>query len=165
MAIPRPPKPAPTIATSWTCVPSTRGTLAEPYLGAVMESNIQVVHQMFDGFRQNGVEGTLATLDENVLIEIPPDLSAEPDDYRGHAGVRRYFAGFGGMLEDIRYEALELIPAGECVIARMRLSGRGVSSGIDVDLQGFTLHHLANGKITRIRPFADFESALRAATG
>ena len=130
----------------------------------VSESNIEVVRQMFDGFREDGVEGALATLDEDVLIEIPADLSAEPDDYRGHDGVRRYFAGFGGMLEDIRYEALELIPAGESVIARMRLSGRGVSSGIDVDLEGFTVHDLANGKITRIRPYADLESALGAAT-
>jgi len=131
----------------------------------VTVSNVEVVRQMFEGFREEGIEGALATLDENVVIEIPADLSAEPDDYRGHDGARRYFAGFAGMLEDIRYEAIALIPAGECVIAQMRLSGRGVSSGIDVDLEGFTLHDLADGKITRIRPYADLESALSAATG
>ena len=31
-----------------------------------------------------------------AFIEIPPDLSAEPDVYLGHEGVRRYFAGFDG---------------------------------------------------------------------
>ena len=37
MAMPRPAKPAPTMATSCTWVPSTRGTLAEPYLAPVAD--------------------------------------------------------------------------------------------------------------------------------
>jgi ketosteroid isomerase-like protein len=99
-----------------------------------------------------------------VVIEIPPDLSAEPDDYRGHDGARRYFAGFDGMIEDIRYEPIELIPVGDRVIAHIRLSGRGVSSGVDVDLEAFVAHELANGKVVRMRPYADRESAEAALT-
>jgi ketosteroid isomerase-like protein len=99
------------------------------------------------------------------VIEVPPELSAEPDSYHGHAGARRYFAAFDGMLEDVRYEAIELIPAGERVIAHIRLGGRGVSSGLDVELEAFVVHELEGGKVTRMRPYPDMESARAAAEG
>src|SRR5215212_7016456 len=97
-------------------------------------SNVERVRMIFDRFARDGIEGAMELLDDDVLIEIPPELSAEPDDYRGHDGVRRYFAGFDGMIEDLRYEPIGLIAAGDAVIAHVRLSGRGVSSGVDVDL-------------------------------
>jgi ketosteroid isomerase-like protein len=125
----------------------------------VAESNLEVVERLFDQFAEGGVEAILDGADENIVIEIPPELSAEPDTYQGHDGVRRYFAGFEGMLDDVRYEALELEPVGDVVLAHIRLGGRGVSSGLDVDLEAYVIHDLAGGKITRIRPYADRESA------
>ena len=127
--------------------------------------NVEVVRRLFGAYADRGIEGALETMDEDILIEIPGDLSAEPDDYEGHDGARRYFAGFTGMIDDVRYEAIELIPAGEAVIAHIRLSGRGASSGLAVDLEAFVVHELANGKIVRIRPYADLESAQAAASG
>ena len=66
------------------------------------------------------------------------------------------------MLDDVRYEALELIPVGERVLARIRLGGRGSSSGLDVDLEAVVVHELRDGKITLMRPYPDMESALEA---
>jgi ketosteroid isomerase-like protein len=123
------------------------------------ESNVEVVRRLFELYAGGGVEAALELLDEELVVEIPPDLSAEPDVYHGHEGALRYFAGFDGMLDDIRYEALELIPAGEHVLACIRLSGRGVSSGVDVELETVVLHTLEGGKITRMRPYPDLESA------
>jgi ketosteroid isomerase-like protein len=128
------------------------------------DANIEVVRRLFDDYAAGGVEAVLHGADENIVIEIPPELSAEPDTYRGHEGVRRYFAGFEGMLDDVRYEALDLKASGDVVIAHIRLSGRGVSSGLDVALEVFVVHELANGKIVRIRPYADLDGA-QAAVG
>ena len=63
------------------------------------------------------------------MIEIPPDLSAEPDTYHGPEGARRYFQGFEGMLDDVRYEAREMIPIGDRVLACVRLGGTGARAG------------------------------------
>jgi ketosteroid isomerase-like protein len=134
-------------------------------VGRVTSSNVQVVRSLFEGYRRDGIDGVLATMDANVFIEIPGDLSAEPDEYRGHDGVRRYFDGFAGMIEDVRYDPLELIEVGDCVVAHIRLSGRGSNSGVGVDMEAFVLHVLANGRIVRMRPYADLESALEAAAG
>ena len=104
-------------------------------------------------------------MDEDIVIEIPPELSAEPDDYRGHDGARRYFAGFAGMIDDVRYEAIELIPAGDAVIAHIRLSGRGASSGLDADLEAFVVRSWRTAGIVRMRPYAELQDAQTAAGG
>ncbi len=123
------------------------------------DRNVEVVRQLFELYASGGLEAVLEVMDENIEIVIPPDVSAEPDTYRGHEGARRYFAGFDGMLEDVRYEAFELIPEGDHVLARARLAGRGVSSGLEVELGTFVVHTVVDGKVTRIVPFADLESA------
>jgi ketosteroid isomerase-like protein len=133
---------------------------------AMMDSNVEVVQRLFDSFTEGGIEAALDGLSEDLVIEIPPDMSAEPDEYHGHEGARRYFDGFDGMIEQLRYEALELIPVGEeRVLAHVRLSGRGASSGLDVALEPYVMHELADGKIIRIRPYPDREAAERAIAG
>jgi ketosteroid isomerase-like protein len=125
-------------------------------------ANLEIVQRLFDQYAEGGVEAVLDGADEHLVIEIPPDMSAEPDTYHGHEGVRRYFGGFDGMLEDVRYEALELTAVGDLVLAHIRLSGRGVSSGLGVGLEAWVIHELSDGKIVRIRPYADLESAQAA---
>jgi ketosteroid isomerase-like protein len=131
----------------------------------VTESNIEVVQRLFDRFAEGGIEAALEGVSEDVVVEIPPDMSAEPDSYHGHDGMRRYFDGFDGMIEEIRYEPLELIPVGDAVLAHVRLSGRGVSSGLEVSLEPYVMHELADGRIVRIRPYPDLEAARQAIAG
>ena len=128
-----------------------------------IQSNLEVVRRLFEQFAEGGIDAAMGGLDEKLLIEIPADLSAEPDSYHGHEGARRYFGGFDGMIENVRYEAIELMPMGDRVLAHVRLAGRGVSSGVDVELEAFVLHELSGGKVTRMRPYPDLESAKAAA--
>jgi len=130
----------------------------------VSESNLELVQRLFDLFGEGrGIEPALEVLHPDVVIDIPPDMSAEPDTYHGHDGVRRYFAGFEGMLDDVTYdEPVEFIPVGDAVIARARMSGRGASSGLDVGLDSYVVHEFADGKVVRMTPFPDLESARSA---
>jgi ketosteroid isomerase-like protein len=125
----------------------------------VSDQNVEVVRRLFELYGSGGLEAALEVMDEEIEIVIPPALSAEPDSYHGHDGARRYFAGFAGMIEDVRYEALELIPEGEHVLVHARLGGRGASSGLEVDLESVVVHTVEGGKITRIVPYTDLESA------
>ena len=87
-------------------------------------------------------------------------MSAEPDTYHGHDGVRRYFEGFDGMLEDVRYEAVEIIPVGDAVRAHARMSGRGAEQRARRGARRLRRsHELDGGKIVRITPYPDQESA------
>jgi ketosteroid isomerase-like protein len=131
-------------------------------VSGVGSANVEVVRRLFELYASGGVEAALEVMDEQLVIVIPPELSAEPDTYEGHEGARRYFAGFAGMLENVTYEAFELTPEGEHVLAHARLAGRGVSSGLEVELETVVVHTVADGKITRIVPYADLESARRS---
>jgi ketosteroid isomerase-like protein len=124
-----------------------------------------IVRELFERYNAGGVESALELLSEDFVAVVPPSMSAEPDVYEGHDGARRYFAGFEGMLEDVSYEALELIPEGEHVLVRARLGGRGASSGLEVDLESVVVHTVEGGKITRIVPHPDLESARDALAG
>ena len=127
------------------------------------ESNVEVVRALFDGYAQRGIDGVLDVVHEDVVIEIPPDMSAEPDTYHGHAGVRRYFEGFDGMLGDVYYEALELVPEGDrFVLVPAVMGGRGVTSGLDVTLQVVVLHEVEDGLVKRMRPYVDMAAARAA---
>jgi ketosteroid isomerase-like protein len=129
------------------------------------EPNVELVRALFERFADGGIEATLDLFHEDLLIEIPPDMSAEPDTYHGREGARRYFQGFEGMLEDVRYEAREVVPIGDRVLACARMSGTGVSSGLGVELDAFVLHEFEDGLIKRMRPYPDMESARGEAGG
>jgi ketosteroid isomerase-like protein len=126
------------------------------------DSNVEVVRRLFDMLGDGGIEPMLALIDPSVVIEIPPDMSAEPDTYHGHDGVRRYFQGFEGMLEDLRYEAIDVTAVGERVLVHTHFSGRGVSSGLDVGIDAYVVTELADGKVVRMRPYPDPGSAQAA---
>jgi ketosteroid isomerase-like protein len=129
----------------------------------VSKSNVDLVQRLFDLFAEYAeIEPALEVMHQDVVIDIPPTMSAEPDTYRGHAGVRRYFQGFEGMLDEVRYEAVEITPVGDVVIAQARMSGRGASSGLDVGLDSFVVHEFADGKIVRMTPYPDLDSAQAA---
>ncbi len=91
-------------------------------------SNTEIVRRLWERFEAGGTEGALDLISEDFVAEVPPSLSAEPDVYKGHDGVRRYFAAFAGI-DDVRFELIDFLEEGDVVIAWMRLTGRGSVSG------------------------------------
>jgi len=120
---------------------------------------------MFARYQEAGVEPALEAIHEEVVIEIPPDMSAEPDTYRGHDGARRYFAGFDGLIDDVRFEPIELTAVGDVVLAHLFVTGRGASSGLDVRLDAFVVAEFSGDTIVRMRPYPDRAAAERAIAG
>jgi ketosteroid isomerase-like protein len=129
------------------------------------DSNLDVVRRLFERFEEGGIEAAMEFFSEDFVAVIPAEMSAEPDVYEGHAGVRRYWGAFEGMIADVRYELIRLVPAGDKVIAEIRLSGRGEISGIEVEQRAAVVHSFRNGKVTRMEPQPDLETALRVAAG
>jgi ketosteroid isomerase-like protein len=125
-------------------------------------ADVEIVRQLFERMTRGGLDFALELVSEDLSVEVPSELSAEPDTYEGHDGARRYFAGFDGMLEDVRFEPLEIVDEGDAVLVWLILSGRGAASGIEVELYAAVLVWLEGGKVVRMQPFADVESAREA---
>jgi ketosteroid isomerase-like protein len=124
---------------------------------------IEVLERMFAAFEEGGVDAALEYIDPDFVVVIGPELSAEPDVYRGHAGVRRYFAGFEGM-EDVLLTPQDFIEDGDRVLVPAVLTGRGASSGIEVEQRVVQAWTVRGGKAVRVEAFVDLESAREAAS-
>jgi ketosteroid isomerase-like protein len=128
------------------------------------ESSLATVHRLFERFEPEGLDAALELISEDFVVEIPGSMSAEPDVYEGHDGARRYFAGFDGLIEGVRFEPLEFIEEADVVIVWLRLTGRGAASGIAVEQYAAVIAWVEDGKVTRMEPHVDVDEA-RAALG
>jgi ketosteroid isomerase-like protein len=131
-------------------------------LGGVAVARLEVVGRLFELFERGEFEPAMELLAEDFVAVIPPSMSAEPDVYEGHAGARRYFEGFEGLVEDVHFEALEIIEEGEVVMVPLRLHGRGVASGIEAAQDGVAVIWVEDGLIARIEVYPDLDAAREA---
>jgi ketosteroid isomerase-like protein len=137
------------------------GARWKPRAGSLHTVSVQVLERMFAAYRARGVEGALEFMVEDFEAVIGPEMSAEPDVYRGHDGVRRYFAAFEGI-EDVRLTPEEFIEDGERVLVPTVLTGRGASSGIEIEQRVVQAWQFRNGKAARVDVFTDLDRARAA---
>ena len=123
-----------------------------------------LVRQMLDTLNGKGVEAALKWFAEDFHGVVPPELSAEPDSYDGHDGLRRYFDSFREVVDDLCFDAEELIDAGpDVVLARGLITGRGRESGIPVEMRVPQVVRLREGKVIEISAYDDWDDAVVAA--
>ncbi len=123
-----------------------------------------MVRSMLETLNERGVEAAMDQIHPDFEGVTPPELSPEPDTYRGHEGIRRYFAGFEGVMDEVRWEADELMEApDDRVVAGIRLLTRSVTTGLELELPVWQVCTVREGKVLRIDGFAKREDALRAA--
>jgi ketosteroid isomerase-like protein len=128
----------------------------------VADPNFEVIRELYERINGDDPESIYELLSEDFRAVVPPSLSAEPDVYEGHAGVRRYMEGFQGHLDDVRFEVLELLPEGDQVIVDMVVTGRGATSGIPVEQPSAVVHTIVDGKVARMDVHVDVEAARSA---
>ena len=123
-----------------------------------------VVRRLLESYERGGVEALIEVLAPDSEFVVPPETSAEPDVYIGAEGARRYFAGFGGALDDVRFEVLDvedLTP--EVCLAAIRLSGLGSATRIPVELNAYATFEVRDGLLARIHAYPDGASAREGA--
>ena len=128
------------------------------------DTGAALVRRAFEAFSNEGVDAVIDLFTPDFEVTVPPTMSAEPDTYRGPGGIRRWFAGFEGSLENVRVEPEELVEAdAETVVAAMRLRARGIESGIEVDQLVGQVLRLRDGRVRLIEVFPTVDEAFAAA--
>ena len=122
-----------------------------------------MVRATWDTLAEGGVEAMLGFIAEDFEMTTPPQLAAEPDTYRGHNGIRRWFDSFYEAVDEIRIEPVQLIPAGDRVAMEFTLTTRGRTTDLEASLTAASLCDVADGKVTRLEFFTTWEQALAAA--
>jgi ketosteroid isomerase-like protein len=130
-------------------------------LRAVPEGQVEVLQRLYAAWQAGGIDAVLDFIHPDFEAVVGPEVSVEPDVYRGHEGVRRWFDAFEG-LEDVGMRPEGFIEAGERVLVPIVLSGRGAGSGIEVEQRVVQAWTVRGGKAARAEAFPDLESARRA---
>ena len=117
-----------------------------------MSENVEVVRAAMSALAEEGVDGMIRYVHPDFEMTTPPEIAAEPGTYRGHAGVRRWFAEFYEVMDRVSLEATGLEASGEAAVAgAITIRARGAATGIDTELEARVACDVADGKIRRMR--------------
>jgi ketosteroid isomerase-like protein len=120
---------------------------------------------MLDTLNEQGVEAALRFFGDDFHGVVPPDLSAEPDEYDGHDGVRRYFDSFREIVADLRFDAEELVQVrDDTIAARGLITGRGRESGIPIAMRVPLVMRVRDEKVVEMAGYREWDDALAAAS-
>jgi ketosteroid isomerase-like protein len=125
--------------------------------------NVEIVKRGFEAFNREGVEGLLPFVHPDFEATTPPELASEPDTYRGHEGVRRYFDSFYEAMEGIWWEAHQFHQVGERVVVEFTLHARGKSTGLEFGQDAVQVWELRDGKGIGLELYPTLDEAMAAA--
>jgi ketosteroid isomerase-like protein len=101
------------------------------------------------------------SLDENV--EVHDHDTPDQGDYRGHAGFGRWLEDWEAAWAEYTFEPEEFIDRGDVVVAVIRMTAKGRTSGIEVRRQDALVYKFRDGKIASLDYYNSKEQALEAA--
>ncbi len=127
--------------------------------------NVEIVQRGIDAFNERGVEGIIPLVDPEFEATTPPDLASEPDTYRGHDGVRRWFDSFDEVMDEIRWDAHGFQRVGDRVVVEFTPRARGKTTGLAFGQDAVMVWTLRDGKAIRVELFQALDEALAAAGG
>jgi ketosteroid isomerase-like protein len=122
--------------------------------------NVELIRAIYEDWLRG--ELALDRFDPEItMVEsetIPGATSA-----RGIDAVRRYLESFGNYWAEIRFEPQEYIDAGDKVVVVARLTGRGKSSGVEVQRTWAYVWTVRAERALRMEAYAERAEALQAA--
>ena len=125
--------------------------------------NIDIVKDGFEAFNDGGVDGILPFVHPDFEATTPPELASEPDTYRGHDGVRRWFDSFYEVMDGIRWDAHRFHEVGDRVVVEFTLRARGKTTGLDFGQDAVMVWELRDGKAIGLQLFPTLGEAMVAA--
>lgn len=118
-----------------------------------------VVREFFEHLNAGRLDDSLALLHPDIVIVVPPSMSAEPDTYEGLEGAQRYMDGFQGLVDQVRFAPSEIVEEEGYVLVEFTLAGRGAQSGIELAQPGAGAIWVEGDRIVRIESHPDMDIA------
>ena len=125
------------------------------------QENLEAVRRSFEAFNRGDLDAAFEDFAPDFELDLSRAIGIDRGTY-SLAEFRRLTEQFAETWESVRYEADELIDAGEHVVMPFtnRLRGR---DGIEVQARGIWLGTIHDGLIMRICLYQELQEALEAA--
>jgi ketosteroid isomerase-like protein len=126
------------------------------------QENAEIVRSAYAHLNQGDVEGLVELCDDDFLMDFSERVF-NPDTYRGHDGIRRFYEGVGSIWESYRWDVEETLVAGDLVVAMLHCEAQGREGGVRVDWRVAWLWRFRRGTPVSLRFYRDPARALEAA--
>jgi ketosteroid isomerase-like protein len=127
------------------------------------EDRVELVRRGFQAYNARDTGGVFRLLDPDVEIYSTAELM-NPGTFHGHEGYLRWIRQWDEAWEDFQNVPEEIQVVGERhAVARVRASGRGRGSGVEVGQTVGYLYDVREGACVYLGLYASFEAALDAA--
>jgi ketosteroid isomerase-like protein len=127
------------------------------------EENVEIVRRGFEAINRGDIEGAVSYADPDSELHSAIVGSAEGNVYRGHDGLRQWFAEVMESFEELRTELTEFRDLGDRVVAFGHIHARGRESGLELDAVTGWVVTVRNGKVLRAEGYLSYVEALEAA--
>src|SRR5262245_60309264 len=130
------------------------------------EEYVEIVRRVYDAAAGRDTATVRSLYDPNIETDMrrarqAGDLFGRGGFYRGWYNLQQWFREWSEGLNDLHWEA-ELIEAGNRVISKATMTGRGRTSGIEVGGVLYAVWTIRVGKIVRVVWFPSRDEALEA---
>jgi ketosteroid isomerase-like protein len=123
--------------------------------------NVQIVRRAFEAYARGDVESLLTLLDPGVEVRSLM-TEAERTTYRGHRGVREWFAAVVDVFPDWRPNPKRIHASGTVVVVAFHVTAIAARSGVSIDQTYWQAARLRDGKIVAFGFFRSEAEALEA---
>ena len=125
------------------------------------QENVDVGRQITQAFNDGDVEAVLPAMHPD--IEFIPRRAPVQGAYRGHQGLREFFADNAENFDLFQVVTEDVRDQGDYVVGIGTLRVRGKGSGAEVVVPTAVVLTFAQGKVVRFEEFGDRAKALEAA--
>jgi ketosteroid isomerase-like protein len=124
--------------------------------------NAEIVRAASDAWNRGDVNAAYGLIDPEVEVEVAMDSPLD-GTYQGLEGLLQFLGEFWGQFESYRSELTECIAVGDDVFLAVRHTGTGKGSGASVEMPGWQVCTIRDGRIVRWRNLKTRSDALAAA--
>jgi ketosteroid isomerase-like protein len=127
-------------------------------------ADVEAVRALYDAFNRGDYEAATAMLHERAELHQAEEVP-DADSYFGRdafvRGMNRWLSGFEAGFQ---YLLEDVIDVGDRVWVKLVLHGHGRGSGIELEMEGYNVWEVREGRPCRLFAYFD-EDAARAAAG
>ena len=124
------------------------------------KDDVELIREVTTILNEEGVEAILPYVHPDFEFSTPPQISLEPETYRGHDGLRRYFDQWSDAADRVRIELDEIFEGErDTVVFSGRLSARGRATGIETALPMAGVWHVRDRKATALEIHSTLDEA------
>jgi uncharacterized protein len=143
--------------------PHALGGAKTGYCSVMSRANVEIVRRVADAWERRDMETVFALYDPAIVWDNSTLPAPSSGSYHGHEQVRQFFQEWLEAFETQDIRAETFIDAGDRVVVGHRISGRGKTSGAEVEMHRWMVYSVRNGLVARIDVFETNVQALEAA--